>query len=356
MKHPSDAPAPAAPQQDGGAPITPPPTPAAPPAGTYPQQGPWQSAPLPQPWPAQPQPKGKTRRVGTFTMALCLIALGVILLLRLVLPQIDLIWVARLSPVVLILLGIEMLVANLRFKEEKLRYDGLSIFISLVLIACSLVAAVVPELIFREIESERVANRLAAQLEDTTGRALRAEEGLENARVQWYINLSYASFTSDMTPAELSAEHYVQARVFLQSEYESKEAFVAACRHAANVLMREVSRIDYASFYSSQDDGSYRGDVRYNLWASSWYEVEELIRTPGAANVDAEYWYAEGGYYISEWEFEDRLNNPQNYGGDYAPADDDSWDDGQDVSDVTDDAPGDDGGVSPSDTSLPAAA
>lgn len=104
--------------------------------GTYPAPN---APPIP---PAAPVP---SRRVGTFTMALCLIATGLVLLLHIFWPGIPLVTIARFAPVVLVLLGTELLVACLRHKQEKLRMDGLSIFLSLVLIFGSLAVAAASE-------------------------------------------------------------------------------------------------------------------------------------------------------------------------------------------------------------------
>ena len=70
------------------------------------------AAPQPQDPPAPdpvPRPR-KVRRVGTFTFGLVLVAAGVLLILRSVMPQLDLSFVASLAPVVLIALGIEVLI------------------------------------------------------------------------------------------------------------------------------------------------------------------------------------------------------------------------------------------------------
>ena len=81
-------------------------------------------------------------RVGTFSMGILLIAAGVLLLLGRFtgIPSIKLIldfW-----PVILIILGIEILIYIFISKEDqpKIKYDGLSIFIILLLIFLSTIA------------------------------------------------------------------------------------------------------------------------------------------------------------------------------------------------------------------------
>ena len=69
-------------------------------------------------------PPRRTRRVGTFTMGMCLIVCGVVLLLSVFFPELDLSLVGKLSPVILILLGIEVLAAYFTAGDNaKLQYD-----------------------------------------------------------------------------------------------------------------------------------------------------------------------------------------------------------------------------------------
>ena len=78
----------------------------------------------------------KTRRVGTLTMGVSLIAAGTLFLLHLFMPlTLPYLLIFRAWPVILILLGIEVMIANLKSKEDRIIYDGWAIFI-MVLIMC----------------------------------------------------------------------------------------------------------------------------------------------------------------------------------------------------------------------------
>ena len=78
----------------------------------------------------------RTRRVGTLSMGISLISAGILFALHLFLPGIlTYYYIFRLWPVILILLGIEVLAANLRGGAEKIIYDGWAIFI-MVLVLC----------------------------------------------------------------------------------------------------------------------------------------------------------------------------------------------------------------------------
>lgn len=77
----------------------------------------------------------KGRRVGTFTTGIVLVMFGIMFLLRLIYPSINYLLIASLWPLVLILLGIEIIMAYLINKEEIMKYDFqaiiLIIFVSL---------------------------------------------------------------------------------------------------------------------------------------------------------------------------------------------------------------------------------
>ena len=69
----------------------------------------------------------KTHRVGTTTFGSILVVLGIVLLLQLFIPGLDYTIILDCWPVALILLGIEILVANARSSTVQFQYDGWSI-------------------------------------------------------------------------------------------------------------------------------------------------------------------------------------------------------------------------------------
>lgn len=83
----------------------------------------------------------KNRRVGTFTLGISMIALGVAWMVSLFTDAFTVYEVVRFWPVFIILFGIEVLIHAILNKEEKLRYDGLSIFLGVVLILAAFAMA-----------------------------------------------------------------------------------------------------------------------------------------------------------------------------------------------------------------------
>lgn len=70
----------------------------------------------------------KTHKVGTITFGSILIVLGIMLTLHIFFPAISYTVILNFWPVTLILLGIEILIANFRSEKVTFVYDGWSIF------------------------------------------------------------------------------------------------------------------------------------------------------------------------------------------------------------------------------------
>lgn len=74
----------------------------------------------------------KGRKVGTLTSGIVLLVFGIIFLLKLFI-NIDIFLVASLWPVILILLGIEIIVAYVLNNNQKLQYDFGAIVLVIIL-------------------------------------------------------------------------------------------------------------------------------------------------------------------------------------------------------------------------------
>jgi hypothetical protein len=75
----------------------------------------------------------KGRRVGTFTAGISLVTFGVLFFLRTVSVGLDYQVILRLWPIILILLGIEIIVAYIVNRDEKIRYDAGAIVLVMIL-------------------------------------------------------------------------------------------------------------------------------------------------------------------------------------------------------------------------------
>jgi hypothetical protein len=75
----------------------------------------------------------KGRRVGTLTSGILLVMFGIMFLLRLVTTNINILLIASLWPLILVSLGIEIIVAYIINKEEKMQYDFSAIILVIIL-------------------------------------------------------------------------------------------------------------------------------------------------------------------------------------------------------------------------------
>lgn len=87
----------------------------------------------------------RTHRVGTITCGLVLVLYGILFLLRMALPFLDYSMIFGLWPVVLVLLGLEILVGCTGRRSEKyvFKYDFGSVLIILVMMGFSMMMAAV---------------------------------------------------------------------------------------------------------------------------------------------------------------------------------------------------------------------
>lgn len=76
----------------------------------------------------------RIRRVGAVTMGVSLIGTGIVSIICLINQNFDVIQITRFSPIMLVLLGIEFIVANFRKEQEYVKYDFFSILMCFVLI------------------------------------------------------------------------------------------------------------------------------------------------------------------------------------------------------------------------------
>lgn len=217
----ADGPAPAAPQP----PVPKEPVPSVPPAP---------SGKKPRREKPQKPEKPSVRRVGTFTLGVALIVTGLCIAASFVVPGFDIVAVAKLAPLVLVALGLEILWVTARHGGSRLKYDFLSMFLCFILICASLAAACVP--VFwkyygpeRDLTEYRLAHELEQQMfEELTG--------LGVSDCDAYVNLSGMEFDKDMSLKDLTMQDQVHVSLTLTGEYKEEAAFVAAAEKVLPVL------------------------------------------------------------------------------------------------------------------------
>lgn len=76
------------------------------------------------------------RRVGTLTLGITLVAAGILMMVSLLYPHIDLSWALKIAPVILISLGVETLVAARG--GGKVKYDWVGMVLCFLLVCAAL--------------------------------------------------------------------------------------------------------------------------------------------------------------------------------------------------------------------------
>lgn len=261
----------------------------------------------------------RTRRVGTLTLGLTLIVCGALLLATLVSPSLDIITILRFSPVVLILLGVEMLVSAIR-PGEKLRYDWLSILVCFVLLCGAGCAAVAPTLLNYIGPGRSTAqNRLNRELREQVYEALSpACPEIYDATVQLYLADGLTAEESErLTLATLPADDVSFCRLYvtLNGPYADGTAFAADCRKVLDAVQESGLYFTEFQFDDLQDsDGPHYCLTLDGVWKQN-AGVASLARS-----VQTEYWY-DGCIY-------DSLEGWQQATAETAMSEDELWKDG----------------------------
>ncbi len=188
----------------------------------------------PPPAAAQAEP---VRRVGSITLGICLITAGIFFLVYHFLPNFDAPLVLKIVPAAgLVLLGCEVLYYATRPQRGK--YDFVSVFVCLVLMACCFGLTLLP-LVWEQIDPD---NQLVAQkLSDDYQRSVyeKFQQDAPEIRLKdmgcWVELYRYdggeGKLTSDNTET-------LELNVWLQGPYDSAEAFAKDCRRLTNVAQQ----------------------------------------------------------------------------------------------------------------------
>lgn len=83
-------------------------------------------------------------RVGTMTSGIALIVFGILFLLHMIVPTVNFLFIFRLWPVILIMLGIEILIGNFK-KSAVFVYDKGSVVLMIILMFFAFVMGIMNE-------------------------------------------------------------------------------------------------------------------------------------------------------------------------------------------------------------------
>ena len=236
-------------------------------------------------------PPKKVRRVGTLSFALLLIGGGVLLLAQQFMPDTDLVRLLRFSPIILIVLGIEVLVYSAK-PDVKLQFDWLGVVGCAFILVVIGTASLLP-LAWRYFgPAETMAeDSLAQQTVDALYNELSAQPELKAkiAAVHAVVDFNHAAEGSyTLQPGDA-----VNLYVTFQAGEPDKTAFAADCAAVTQAAEKAGLGISNYSFSTAdQENGVYN---TYTLdYVASFAEGLNADQLAQRARVS--YWYDEYNY------------------------------------------------------------
>lgn len=237
----------------------------------------------------EPKPSVKVRRVGTFSLGLMLVAIGAIQLAQIFMPNVNVLSVVKYAPVVLIVLGIEVLIYAAR-PDVKIKYDGISIFLCIIIMltagASGAVAAVA-----QAFTPENVTKRVTAeeQYKQTVQEALNSIPNAHDFVHDYSIDVSSEHWFMDMPVGTMHATLYLTMNYGAQT---TAEEFVRDCMKVMDAVNATDIPVKYYRFDVDQHNLT-DGEV-WSVWLDEW-EMHGNMQNI-AAHVDTVY-YVDGVAY-----------------------------------------------------------
>ena len=186
------------------------------------------------PQPAKPQP---LRRVGSFTLGVCLIAAGIFFLLTYFVPGVDWKLTLKIAPAAgLILLGGEVLFFAAR--PGRWKYDFWSVLICLVLMGGCFCLPLLP-VVWEEISPQRRQTELRLGQEYTAEAYDRIKTAAPEVRVKDIRGNAYLYSSKTETLRDLDAgDGHLSLTVELFGDYDSVQAFAQDCRRVTDAVQQ----------------------------------------------------------------------------------------------------------------------
>lgn len=240
----------------------------------------------------QTTPK-KVRRVGSIAFALVLIAAGVLLMVYQLVPQFDLLKILKFSPVILIVLGVEMLVYSAR-PDVKVKFDWLAMLGTAFTLCIVGTAALLPLAISEwNPASDYARNRIESQKADAMYSALTADPALK-AKLN-SLNVEVRFFHEADGDYTLQSGDDCILYAALQGPYADAETFAADCMA---VMQRAADDgLGFTCYHFNADEDTDDG-ISYYLDCVASYPAG-LTAAQVAQRVQVSYHY-DGSSYSSQ--------------------------------------------------------
>lgn len=230
------------------------------------------------PQPAKPQP---LRRVGSFTLGVCLIAAGIFFLLTYFVPDFPTQPVLRIIPAAgLVMLGGEVLFFAAR--PGRWKYDFWSVLICLVLMAGCFGLSLLP-VVWDELGPERNQASMKLSQQYTADAYAQIRKSDPDAPVKDISGNVYLYTGAVKTLEDIDGgSGYVTLDVELSGSYGSAEQFAQACRSMTDAVQQCRPQPDTLIFAWSPDN-----DPEESLGTGTLQQVEQYtLELVGIAQLD----------------------------------------------------------------------
>ena len=230
------------------------------------------------PQPAKPQP---LRRVGSFTLGVCLIAAGIFFLLAYFVPGVDWKLMLKIAPAAgLILLGGEVLFFAAR--PGRWKYDFWSVLICLVLMAGCFGLSLLP-VVWEEIGPERDQASMKLSQQYTADAYAQIRKSDPDAPVKDLSGNVYLYTGAVKTLEDIDGgSGYVTLDVELFGGYDSVQAFAQDCRSVTDAVQQCSAQPNELRITWSPDN-----DPEESLGTGTLQQVEQYtLELVGIAQLD----------------------------------------------------------------------
>ncbi len=233
---------------------------------------------------AAPETSGKQpplRRVGSFTLGVCLIAAGIFFLLTYFVPGFPTQPVLRIIPAAgLVMLGGEVLFFAAR--PGRWKYDFWSVLICLVLMGGCFCLSLLP-VVWEEISPQRRQTELRLGQEYTAEAYDRIKTAAPEVRVKDIRGNAYLYSSKTETLRDLDAgDGHLSLTVELFGDYDSVQAFAQDCRRVTDAVQQCSALPDELRIAWSPDN-----DPEESLGTGTLQQVEQYtLELVGIAQLD----------------------------------------------------------------------
>ena len=231
--------------------------------------------------PEMPGKQPPLRRVGSFTLGVCLIAAGIFFLLTYFVPDFPTQPVLRIVPAAgLVMLGGEVLFFAAR--PGRWKYDFWSVLICLVLMGGCFCLSLLP-VVWEEISPQRRQTELRLGQEYTAEAYDRIKMAAPEVRVKDIRGNAYLYSSKTETLRDLDAgDGHLSLTVELFGDYDSVQAFAQDCRRVTDAVQQCSALPDELRIAWSPDN-----DPEESLGTGTLQQVEQYtLELVGIAQLD----------------------------------------------------------------------